>query len=330
MLKMFLPWYLRWLFKLPWVVYIALAIWVGSLAYSEYENHLFARLEAENQGSDNVPAATRLSDWTPQDVTSYGEVHIEGLYFSDLPIGQIDVGGSERLFVLLADDEGQGVAAVLVVEPDSLQQLERYLAAQTTGENISVAINGQLSRNQVWAADVDAGLARMGVPRSTGVLVIEPFMGNRRGYIFERADETMAVAVALAGIAAFLALIGGLRMFLGKADAAKRNAAQAKNRERAAAQAQQPSQKASPVSQPTEVSPWGTFKPQGTTAIAATTQRPSPRPSKPDDVDIAVELPFESVFPGGGSGFRFKTTDEIIRQSFGTLSTLTGAKHDNE
>ncbi|MBU2992072.1 hypothetical protein Q4555_16200 [Octadecabacter sp. 1_MG-2023] len=330
MLKTFLPWYLRWLFKLPWVVYIALAIWVGSLAYSEYENYLFARLEAEIQSSNDAPTATLLSDWTPQDVTSYGEVHIEGLYFSDLPIGQMEVDGNAYSFVLLADDQGEGVKAVLVVEPDALLRLERYLAAQTTGNNISVAINGQLSRNQTWAADVDAGLARMGVPRAAGILVIEPFMGDRRGSIFARADDAMATTATLAGIAAILALIGGLRLFFGKTDAVKHHAAQVKNRKRATTQAQQPNHKPLPTSKPAEASPWGTFKPQDNPMKPAKAPQPNPKATKPDDVVIPAEPAFESVFPGGGSGFRIKTADEIIRQSFGTLSTLSGAKRDNE
>jgi len=41
---------------------------------------------------------------------------------------------------------------------------------------------------------------------------------------------------------------------------------------------------------------------------------------------LTMQSRYKSVFPGGGSGFRFKTADQIIREAFGTLSTLKSAK----
>jgi hypothetical protein len=42
-----------------------------------------------------------------------------------------------------------------------------------------------------------------------------------------------------------------------------------------------------------------------------------------------LEPVFKSVFPGGGSAFRYKTADQIVLQYFGTLSMLNKVNNKN-
>lgn len=338
MLKFLMPWYLRWLFRLPWVIYIGAAAAIGYFAYAEYENYLFQRLEARIQISDGVPDPTPLSQWNATtDVTDYGEVNVGALYFTALPHGEIDPVGLEQVFILLAGDQGKEIKAVLVVRPDALSRLQRQLRAQGSGDSIAVTVNGLLNDSVLWADAIDSALANMGVPVVQDLVVIEPILGYRPGFLFERAGKSYDSMIFLGVIAGILAIYGGLRFWLGRRTTNKQRNATAKPRAPAAQHAKTPTQKTLPAGTAPEASPWGTFTPQKPVKQTQPKRAVPPKRTGPPKQAVTsatsnigegalIEGGFKSVFPSGGSGFRFKTADEIIRETFGTLSTVVSAK----
>jgi len=331
------PWYLRWIFRLHWVVYFALALGVGYFAYQEYQTYQFNLLEAELQIADGPPAAIPLSKWSAADNAPYNnEVTIRGIYFTALGSGEFDPLGLKRQFILLADDQGREVKAALVVWPDDLVQLQRQLAAQGSGERIPVTVNGSLNTNSEWSTRVGIELMVMNVPRAQDLVIVEPFIGDRATAIMDEAEKTFVLVEVLSWLAGFLTLFGVGKLAMG---AAGSNSKIAGRTPRSLRRAHQETAEPRPVGRP-EASPWGTFQPVTTpTSTPADAPRIAPKPKAkaqgPKPVrDRTQDAPppqphFKSVFPGGGSGFRFKSADEIILQSFGTLSTLKPPKRNN-
>jgi hypothetical protein len=263
------------------------------------------------------------------DSSANGEVNVAGVYFMALASGSFDPLGSERGFVLLADDQGREIKAVLVVAPENIALLEQQLVAQGSGERIPVTVNGTLNQNSEWAGLIGTELFVMDVPSSDDLVVIDPFLGNRAASIFAAAEKTIGTVIILGGLAGFLVLLALVKLLSGREALAAR-------------QKKRPSRRSLPSNGTDKTSPWGAPNAQ------AATPPPMPKntslqsnsngeaslqnktaPSRLQIAELEVQPPFTSVFPGGGSSFRFKSADEIIRQSFGTLSTLKPLKRDD-
>ncbi|WP_234967406.1 YtpI family protein [Octadecabacter temperatus] len=343
-LKFFLfPWYVRWIFRLPWIVFAGLAAWVGYLAYQEYENYRFNVFEAGYQVSEGVPDPTPLSKWNSvSDVYSNDEVHVSGLYFSALPQGQFDPVGLERGFILLADDQGREVKAALVVRPNDLPFLQRQLEAQGDGDRIAVNVNGTLSRSSDWLSAIETELLVMNIPGSPDLVVIKPFLGNRADALHDAAENSFGMVSLLGGLAGVLAFLGAGRFLSGRGARLAASAHQSRKSGRevqAEKQAAQAAQNLGLPDQAPEASPWGTFQPQprDTDTSDKPTRMVKPqtpaqvkasraKPKREADVVIPTEPEYKSVFPGGGSAFRFKTADQIIKQTFGVRSGLKSSE----
>lgn len=324
---------LRWLFRLPWALYLALAVGAAYLAYGEYQTHLFKTFEAEFQSAANPPPPKPLSRWNPaRDVASGDEVHIQAIYFSALETGTFDAFGGERGYLLLVDDLGREIGAALVVRPSEMPQLQQQLQAQGGGERALVTINGTRIYNSDWTREIYAELARMDLPSSADIEIIEPFLGDRATYLARRAEQTLKPVLILAGLAALLAVYGIVRLLAARSGARQRNAlhhaTQAKLAQRdktysdtAHSHTAMPDPEPWAVSEPqaAKASPWGTFTP----IDGIDTGDPAPLTVPHDGPPPAA---FKSVFPGGGSGFRFKSADEIILGTFGGLSAQRAAK----
>lgn len=331
-----------WLFRLPWIIYFAVAGAVGYFAYLEYENYRFNVFEAEFNVVAGVPDPTPLSEWDmSSDVTLNDELNIQGLYFSELSQGSFTPLGTEKAFILLADERGREIKVALVVRPAEISTLRRSLEDQGTGNSIPVTVNGFLIRNRIWAESMESALTRMNIPRADNFVLIEPILGHRETFIHRRAEDSIGSALVLGALAGALAFYGVIRFLISLGGARKTTTAQAANRKRAAGRSKQPTQKPVPAKKSAEASPWGTFKPQDDNIARppaippnqAPDVRPKPAtspasakrlspPTLPRGTAAMPTAPdFKSVFPGGGSSFKFKTADQIIRQSFGTLST---------
>ena len=337
-LKFFLyPWYIRWIFRMPWIVYVGLAAWLGYLAYQEYESYRFNVFEAGHQASEEVPDPTPLSKWNSvSHVYSNDEVHVVGLYFEALPQGRFDRLGSERSFILLADDQGREIKAALVVGANDLPQLQRQLEAQGDGDRFAVNVNGTLNRKSEWDSAIERELFEMNLPGSPELLVIEPFLGSRADALREAAEKTFGLVTVLSALAVVFAFIG-FRKLLSSGPARRKSSehqSQKSGREvQGGRQDKHPTQKTLPIGNAPKASPWGTFQPQPRESDASQQSNRTVKPQTPAQTKEAkpkleevganpAEPAFKSVFPGGGSAFRFKTADQIIKQSFGTLGGL--------
>ena len=335
--KFFLyPWYIRWIFRLPWIVYLGLAAGVGYLAYQEYVNYRFNVFEAGYQISEGVPDPTPLSKWNGvSNVYSNDEVHVSGLYFSALPQGEFTPIGLERGFILLADDQGREVKAALVVRPNDLPRLQRQLEAQGGGERIAVNVNGTLSRSSDWLSAIETELLVMNLPGSPELVVIEPFLGNRADALHDAVEKAFLMVSVLGGLAGLLAFLGAARLLVSSNARSKSSEHQSQKSGQEVhedRQDKQPMQKDRPTDGAPTASPWGVFQPQprDTDAKPQPSRMVKPQPpgqakantAKPKREEIPAEPAFKSVFPGGGSAFRFKTADQIIKQTFGARSGL--------
>ncbi len=338
--KFFLfPWYIRWIFRLPWFVYAGLAAWAGYTAYQEYENYRFNVFEAGYQISEGVPDPTPLSKWNAaSDVHGNDEVHVSGLYFEALPSGAFEAVSVRRSFILLADDQGREVKAALVVDPDDLLRLQRMLEAQGNSDRIAVNVNGTVNRSTSWANEIDTELSRLNIPGAPDLVVIEPFIESRADALRENAEDSFANVTVFGVLAGLLGFLGVGRFLSGRGArlAASAHQSQKSGREvQAEKQAAQAAQNVGLPDQAPEASPWGTFQPQAreTETPDKSTRMVKPqtpaqakasraKPKREADVVTPTEPQYKSVFPGGGSAFRFKTADQIIKQTFGARSGL--------
>lgn len=333
MFNFFVPWYLRWIFKLPWFLYLIVAGIIGLSALTTLDTYRIERNLNEVQIAAGAPPSVPLSTWNPQsDVSSYGEVLVEGLYFDELPVGDFSVMGSERRFIVLPDEVGKEVKAVLVVRSSDYYALRRYLVDQNSGENYEVTVGGELNTSTVWAGQINLALNDLAVPRSENLLVIEPFIGDRVRFLSGRADSTRDTSEILATLAALFAAYAGVRFLMTRGRSRRKAAPRRTRAERRTREAQ--STHPSPTAKPNP-SPWGTSQPRPSQITDETTKNGPIKGAKKtgplidgllSESEIPLEPKFKSVFPGGGSAFRFKSSDEIIRQYFGTLAILNKVK----
>lgn len=344
----FFPWYIKWFFRLNWTIYIAIAGVVGYFAYTAYEDYRFNVLEAGLRTQEAAPRSALLSQFSERDIGAYDEVLVEGLYFSALPQGEFENSGSTRGYIMLADDRGQEVKAALVLRTGDLARLQRQLAAQGDGDAIAVTVGGTLIRNTGWEDTIRNQMLLRGLPAGDELVVIEPFLGSRAAALIADAEQSFEVVIVLGVLAGVMAALGLGQFGLGMGDGRRSSATQSQMSARdvlAQRQAKAPSQKTVPSS---SVSPWDSFDPQDSNIAPpsnssiqkarapagrkAVSGKPVPtRSSKPAVTGVLPPEPaYKSVFPGGGSAFRFKTADEIIRQSFGTLSTLNKVNRNDE
>jgi hypothetical protein len=329
-------------FRLNWTIYLGLALGAGYLANQDYQTYFSNTIAAEIQVADGPPDPSPLSKWDANNhASANGEVNVAGVYFMALASGSFDPLGSERSFVLLADDQGREIKAVLVVAPENIALLEQQLVAQGGGERIPVTVNGTLNQSGEWAGLIGTELFAMDIPSSDDLVVIEPFLGNRAASIYAAAERTIGTVIILGGLAGFLVLLALVNLLSGRRSSATQS--QMSGREALAArQKKRPSRRSLPSNGTDKTSPWGAPDAQAATPLpmpANTSLQSQPNgkansqnktaPSRLQIAELEVQPPFTSVFPGGGSSFRFKSADEIIRQSFGTLSTLKPLKRDD-
>lgn len=330
----FLPFRLNWLFTL------AFALGLGYLAYLSFQTYVGNWNEARFQVREGAPDPTLLSKWSAAtDVGTNNEVNVQGIYFTAIAQGSFDPVGMQRWFIPLADDRGREVKAVLVVREEDLVRLQRQLAAQGSGDRIPVTVNGTLNQSSNWEDLIWIELFGMDVPSSEDLVVIEPFIGARSNTIYDRAEQSFGMVVIFGALAALFGFVAVVKVLFALVRGRKSSATQSQMSGReamAARQSKQPSRKSLPKSDAPQASPWGGFEPQARastqallpekskkTVPAKTQRKPEIRPSKEE---IPPQPAFKSVFPGGASGFRFKSSDEIIRQSFGSLSSARAYK----
>ena len=320
----------RFLFSLiPWWFLAFVAVSMAPLAietYEDYDRERSQMAQAAANGPPDIIPVYQLGDRPPPSRT--GLVRFEGTLRADLGVKSISLVGTRYTYVLL--DAPQTVArrgplvAILIPDERAAQDLNALVnAADETGNLIVQGVLvptyiGELSRRLA----ISDGITRQ-------IYVVEPTFGSHTAVYADRvADAQMTFFVTL-GFTVLFAVLALLRFRRWRERRAKRRAPVAAR----------PAQTAQP---PATASPWGEFvedrfeeaaSQDSALNQAAPTVAPKraakPAPPTPAPETVPAEAVFVSVFPGGGSGFRFKSADEIIRQSFGTLSTLTPPKRDD-
>lgn len=306
---------LRFIFGLiPWWIY-ALAAWgFGSLAVPFY--HDYTRDQAELQLALVVgpPAAIPVSDFRGRGVTPLDEVHLTGMIRADLGINEIDGDTTSRTFIVIGP-RGGGAPLVALITPTAQSEAMLDELLSNTGPDASVTVQGLLTSS--GRGPVLGALAARG--ETSDLYLVEPFVNGREAGLRGKAQGSMILLAVAAGFTVVTALVA---LFKLRAWLRRRSTRRAARRPAAPVQAQQ-----QPSPAATFDSPWGASTPIAKPSSAPAKPQTMPSKTRPrtaareEEVQIPPEPAFKSVFPGGGSSFRFKSSDEIIRQSFGTFRT---------
>ena len=305
----------RFLFRLiPWWIFTLLAVVFAPLSVDFYKDYQRDQMQVQRAIASGPRPVMPLARFTGR-VGAFGEVNLNGVLRADLNVQNITFADSNYNYIVLDGETGGPLMAVLVPTDRAGQVFSTIVDGSDA--NGRVTIQGFLAPSRVGQISRRLALNN-GVTRD--LIVVEPFLGSRSDALAARAAETQMIFFVSAGITGFLVLMAMWRF------RRWRNRAVAKRTHRKAPSTKQslPTDVAPPPV-PTKT-PWGgQVTPKAQSAMPALG---STKPVVRDEDLIVVDPPFVSVFPGGGSGFKFKTADEIIRQTFGTLSSLSNAKHD--
>lgn len=291
---------------LPWWAYALIALSLGNLALDQHGQYKSRVMAAEQAILEGPPAArTTTAMDTRLRSGPFQEMQVTGNIRADLGVGQIEGTVPKSYIVLDAPERTGPVVAVMFVGRAKQDGLADLVAAS----NDLGRVTAQGFRRTLDWSTVSGQLRLKGVRRE--VVVMEAIVGDRATALRAKAEGDLPFIYVIGGLAALSGLVAYLRY-------SKWRGRRAAQRPRMAPRpAPQPAAGATPpvAAATQQASPWATGTRTSSTTFA--------------DPPAASESPlpeFESVFPGGGSGFRFKTADEIIRQSFGTVSTLDRAK----
>jgi hypothetical protein len=318
------------LFRLNCMIYLSLALGAGYFASQEYQSYSANIVNAKFHMAEGPPDPVPLSKWNASfDIFANGEVNLEGVYLPSLEQGRFDLFGVKWGFILLADEKVGGVSAVLVVRSNYIGLIERQLVVQGSGERIPVTVNGTLNQSSEFADLIWRELSVMDITISDNLVVIEPFIGNRAELIYSAAEESINSVIIFGFLACFLVLLALVKFRIKRKSSAKPS--QVFFREALAAGQEDPrSQRSAPSNGLSVTSPWEISEQQAGPLPSIVNNRFKSQniltPACLHITELEAQPSFVSVFPGGGSSFRFKSADEIILQSFGTLSTLKPLK----
>jgi len=304
------------LWVLPWWMYAALSVTLASSVFGLWTNAQDQTAAAEIAIAQGPPRIQKVDDFDGRlRADRLADVRVAGLIRADLGIGRIE--GTVPKSYLVLDGAGQDgvVLAVLFVGSDDQAGLTDLIG--TADASGLVIANG--FRRVSDRAAIAGQLRLKGIDRE--VAVIEAIVGDRAAALRGKASTDFYFAYVIGALAVFFGFIAYIR----KSRKRKRRAAE---RPRAAAVQQTARAEAPKPAAPkahTSRAPWGGPQkaPPNETQAAPEPSRHSERtPDLAPDAPVPI-APFESVFPGGGSGFRFKTADEIIRETFGKVSHLS-------
>lgn len=312
------------LFRLPWWGYALLAVVLGNITFGMWQSYETRTAEAEIAILQGPPAVTKVGEFNPRlrDVP-FQEMRIAGFIRADLGVGRLEGTVPKSYLVLDSVNRAGPLIAVLFVGSDDQAGLPDLVA--TANANGLVTASG--FRRTLDRAGVSGQLRLQGVRRE--VLLMEAMVGDRTEVLREKGATDLPFLIFFAVLTAAAVL----RALYGRNTSRKRKAPRFRKRTNLQAAVPKPAKTASNKPMPTgranTTTPWGNVAP---TATPAPTPAPFPKQGRPVTTTppVPAEPAFKSVFPGGGSGFRFKSADEIIRQSFGTLSTLTPPTRKDE
>lgn len=293
---------------LPWWVCLALSLLLGGLSFFLWQEYSDRAAYVETAILNGPPAPVKVGDYRgPAGDDPFGEVRLAGLLRADLGVRKVGSHDSNAFIVLDGAIRTGPLVALMFGGSDGEAALNRLVAsANESGFVIVSGFEATLHRTSVASQ-----LRINGVSRE--VLMVEALVGDRASALYSKIRFFLILTVIAAGLTAVAAFMAYLRFSRWRK---RRRAGQA-----------QTHASPRPTTARASASPWDApTSPTPQSRQPAAPKRRTPEPTS-DPIDTAPEpLPeFESVFPGGGSGFRFKTADQIIRETFGTVSHLDRA-----
>lgn len=308
--------------SLTWWAYLGLAALIGYWTYSGYENLVAQQAAAERAISSGLPPQLGVGRYAPDRVTNpMEEVHLRGIIRADLGVGQVGDGAGARPFIVLDDETGRGALVALVfASGGSDVALSEFVATSDATGRVTVT-GFERSLN---SAEVRGQLSVRGERREA--YLVEPYLGDRAQALRDRASRDMPFIYVGAAVTLLLGLIAAWRFRRWRRRFTLRRLAPAPIKPpRAGRSMRQTASRDRPSAAP---SPWS--PPSAGASPVVAQARPAAAAINTlvaDEKTVAAMIntapAFKSVFPGGGSAFRFKTADEIIRERFGTLSVLS-------
>ncbi len=311
---------------LPWWAFAFFAFTCGSLAIPFYDDYRAAQTEQFFALNEGPPAAVHVGEFQPnRHVGYFEEVHITGTILGNFGVLRLHGEGTDYDAVVLGGDARLPRAILMFDSLSSERKINELISAADA--NNSVTVQGFLTNARRTEAERE--LTRRGYS-GVSVLTVEPYFENRAAVLNEKVTDAQLTFFIVAGLAALFAVIALWRFRRWRKRRAAKKLRRATQRGQpmptpAAQPAPNPVQStAAKPAQPT--TPWG-----GTTKPNQQAQQPAKRRRTPQpEPDLQSEIPdFKSVFPGGGSGFRFKTSDEIVRQYFGSITDISRANSDS-
>jgi len=317
------------MFRLIFSIFMIRAWWVWAIlayifirsALGSWETHQSNLAEAEAAIRNGPPGIVKVGEYhghlTGQ---ALNELHLAGIIRADLGIGSIEGSTPKTFLVLDSPDRTGPIMAVMFVGTDAQDGLSDLVAtANESGLVIAQGFRRTLDRTEI--ADQLRG---KGVSRE--VLVMEAMIGDRHAALREKGASHLLLVVLVGGLAVVTAFMAVYRFSQRGKTTSKRNARIQRREERRAklaAQLEAAIPPATPVkaaplpeTDAAPATPWG-GKQKPAESAQKQTSKPKRQPHEKDPVPESTSYPaFKSVFPGG-SGFQFKTANEIIQQYFG-------------
>lgn len=313
----------------PWWMFAIFAFFMGSLTVPFYEDYRAVQTEQQFALSEGPPTVVDIIDFrADRDAGYLDEVHISGRVLASLGILRFGGEGTDYDGVVLGGENDMPEAVLLFETLSSERDINALIASADI--NSRVVVQGFITSDR--RSDVEREITRRGYS-GRDILIVEPYLGNRAGVIGEIVQDTQIGFYIVAGMTALFALMTVWRFRRWrKRRAIKRLGESAKYGQKKPATALAEKAKQALAAQ---ANPWGNTAQKTATNTVPKSKpiaqsKPGPKRMPEPEPDLPIEFStFKSVFPDGGSAFRFKSADEIVRQYFGSLTTITRSNPDS-
>ncbi|PIE12979.1 MAG: hypothetical protein CSA70_06835 [Rhodobacterales bacterium] len=290
--RLLTPWYLRWLFGLPWWLWAVVSLAALTLVPDPVGRYLRDAPRLQQALAALPPALVPLAALTP--AAPFGEVRVRLDALPRFDPIRLDVVGPDKIILPLADGTGAAVRAVLVVPRTSRAELATYLQGL---DRFAPVVTGRVDGDigaQVHHDKTRISLEARGIATAPQLVLITPFLDGRRAGLNAAAFGPLDLGISLTALLLPL-MITGMLWYRQRAQSAPRPG---KVRPTPTGRAQ-PSV---PVPRPGMTGPWG-----------AQPTAPVP-PQDPVSGAESRHLPPTSPTP---SRRKRKTPEDIVARAFG-------------
>jgi hypothetical protein len=210
---------------LPWWSYALLALGMMPLTVGIFESSRQERAELATLRDKPQPPMVAIASFDPErDVHALGEVHLNGIWRSDLDVVEFSQKGVNHSYLLLSDENDVSRLVALHFPSYQRDTITEYLRANT-GADGRVAVGGFIADSSTDVSRVNQDLLSRGI---SAVAVIEPFTGSRAAAIDGKSTDASLVVAIIAAMNAGLALVALVKFRSWRARVAARRPQSAK------------------------------------------------------------------------------------------------------